>query len=125
MEINAKFAYAGNDGEVMMAGFADEKFDTRDYVLFQRSCHPSAADVALGHDRVHTTVGPHEGSGYGGIRSIELFGNHLKLGIGLEAVQALGAGPVLVVRFDPSLESLDEVAEMLCLIAGDLFVDLR
>ena len=125
MEFIAKFAYAGVDGEVMMAGLADEEFDTKDYVLFRRSCRPGAADVALGHDRVHTTVGPHEGSAYGAIRSIELFGNHLKLEIGMEVVQALGAGPGLVVRFDPNLESIDEVAEMLRLIAGDLFVDRR
>jgi len=125
MEFIAKFAYAGVDGEVMMAGLADEEFDTRDYVLFRRSCHPGAADVALGHDRIHTEIGPNEGSAYGGIKSIELFSDYLKVEVELNAARSLGTGPELLVRFDPNLESIAQVAGMLERIAGDLFADRR
>jgi hypothetical protein len=37
----ARFTYAQNDGEVAMAGFADQQYDAKAYVLLQRTLCPN------------------------------------------------------------------------------------
>ena len=109
---------------VLMAGLADDQFDTKDFVLFQKTCHPTSDDIALGHDQIHTTVG-NQKSAYGGIESIELFYDYLKLKFRSETAKSMQIHPELMVKFDPKLKSIAEISESLKEIAGNFYVDRR
>ncbi|RYD20723.1 MAG: hypothetical protein EOP88_13930 [Verrucomicrobiaceae bacterium] len=120
----AKFGYAQDEGEVLMVGFADDPYNANHYLLFQRTRNPTAHDVTLGHDQIHTTIG-NKGSAYGGVGPIELFCDRLKVALGSETARSLGTDREVVVNFSPDFDSLTEVAESLKVLAGDTFFDRR
>jgi hypothetical protein len=70
--INAGFVYTQDDGEVVMVGFADEEYNTKEYVLLQRILNPSQEDKQHREDEVHIEVNDQRHSGYGGVRAIRL-----------------------------------------------------
>lgn len=68
------------------------------------------------------------GAAYGGVELIELFelfDDHLKLRVNSKTAKLLGADSELLVKFDPCLESLTQIAELLKVMVGSVFVDRR
>ena len=78
-----------DDGEVAMVGFADDEYETRIYVLLQRTLHPVEQDVAAGQDEVHITVCDESRSRYGGIRQIRVDDKHVVVAFSEDAAMDL------------------------------------
>lgn len=70
--LGAKFIYTQDDGQVVMVGFADDQFETKNYILLQRTLKPDDSDLELGHDSIHVTIGDQNCSGYGGVKRFVL-----------------------------------------------------
>ncbi|MBD9468384.1 Imm10 family immunity protein [Pseudoxanthomonas sp. PXM01] len=109
----ARFAYSGENDGVLMAGLADDQYETRQYLLLQKASAPTKEDVELGQDDVHITLSEESCSAYAGIESIKMFANELRIELYQEAAEALGADRVFTVSFDPELDGLDELSTML------------
>jgi len=124
-EFFANFGYAQDDGELLMVGLADDQFDTKEYILFQKTSNPSANDVELGHNRIHTSLGNDLCSAYGGIKTIKLFSDRLEIRFESQTAKSLGSGPEVLVRFKPELDSLPLIANLLEAMAGPIFADQR
>lgn len=124
-KILANFVYTGHDADVQMVGLADDQFETKEYVLFQRTSKPTADEIALGHDQVHMTVGGENRSAYGGIRSIVLFDDRLLIQVEASTSELLETDTDIEVRLGSSLESLTQFAEALRTMVGSRFQDRR
>lgn len=109
----AGFAYAGESDGVLMAGLADDQHETVNYLLFQRAVDPGAQDVELGQDEVYVTLNGGTSSCYGGIESISLVSNGLKVRVDSSTAETLGTEQDFVVSFDHRLEGLDAFSLML------------
>lgn len=109
----ARFCYSGVDYGVLMAGLADDQFDTKKYLLFQRARTVTKQDIEQGHDCVHVTLNGGFASSYGGIESISLFAKELQVIFDQDAASALGVPRHFSVEFDSCLEGLDEFCVML------------
>jgi hypothetical protein len=55
-----------------LVGFADEKFDTRQYLMLQRSFEDDEQDIRLGQNTYHVERNDQAWSCYGGIERFEL-----------------------------------------------------
>lgn len=62
-----------------LVGFADDKFDTRDYLMLQRAFEDDEQDVALGMDTYHVERNDQRWSGYGGIAAFDLKRDRVKV----------------------------------------------
>ncbi len=56
-----------------LVGFADEEFDTRHYVMLQRSYQDDAQDLALGMNTYHVERDGQNNAGYGGVERFDLY----------------------------------------------------
>jgi hypothetical protein len=56
-----------------LVGFADEEFDTKQYLMLQRSHEDDAQDIALGMNTYHVERNDQGYSGYGGIERFDLY----------------------------------------------------
>jgi Immunity protein 10 len=97
--LDAGYVYSSDDGEVVMAGFADQQYGTKRYVLLQRGKTVSAQERALGQDQVHMTVDDQDRSTYGGIRTAELERDIVKINLDQRCAQQLGTEEEIVIRF--------------------------
>ena len=57
---------------VLVVGFADDPLATSQYVLLQRTLHPSKQDLQLGMQGLHLEINGPDKSGYDAIDSISL-----------------------------------------------------
>ncbi|MFC3746073.1 Imm10 family immunity protein [Paenibacillus sp. GCM10012306] len=100
--LNADFLYAQIDEEigVLMVGFADNEFDTQEYVLLQKTLNPSEDDVVAGFDKVHITYNDELQSLYGGITKCYFTRNQIEITLNEEATEILNSKPVIVIKYD-------------------------
>jgi hypothetical protein len=115
--LDAKFVCTQSDDEVVMIGFADEQFNTGEYVLLQRTLKPSEEDKRLGQDSVHIEVNDQRYSGYGSVGSITL--SRELVTISLEPATADGARTeieiqILISKANPDFKELREKTDLLC-----------
>jgi hypothetical protein len=59
--------------DLWLVGFADKKFGSRDYLMLQRAYIDDEQDISLGMNTYHVERNDQRWSGYGGIRTFELF----------------------------------------------------
>ena len=118
-EFSAGFVYTQNDGEVAMVGFADQQYDTRAYVLLQRTLHPSDDDVHRGWDDVHITVNDQTRSTYGGIKQIAMQERLVLIEVSSTTANHLGTGETVSVNMANAQVDVGELAEMLKLVCGE------
>jgi hypothetical protein len=109
----AGFAYSENNGEVELAGLADDQFDTLDYILFQKDLNPSDEDVAMGHDQVHVTLGNGGGSVYGGVERIEVFEDRIAFVFDEPSSKKLDIVGEVVVYLNEGLENVHDFIQAL------------
>ena len=100
--LNANFLYAHIDEEidVLMVGFADDEFDTQEYVLLQKTLNPSEDDVESGFDKVHITYNNELQSLYGGITKCYFTCNHIVITLNEEATEILNSNPVIIIKYN-------------------------
>ncbi|MCW1884097.1 Imm10 family immunity protein [Luteolibacter flavescens] len=94
-------------GEFLVVGLADHKFETVDYLTFQRSHEFDQQDIEQGMDAVHVERNDQGHSGYAGIRGVHLFPDRLHIHFdesGMEFMDGLASTEVL---FDFSGESFE------------------
>jgi len=73
-----------------MVGFADNQFETREYLLLQRTMMPNEQDRNLGLDGIHIQVDGPNKSGYDGIESIRLRRTDVEIIIGPKLLPLIG-----------------------------------
>lgn len=75
----SNFVFAGIEDNVIMVGFADDEFNTKEHILLQKALEFDEQDISLGHDKVHITYIDEIYSSYGGIIKFELVNNVIKI----------------------------------------------
>ena len=121
----AGFSYAQDDGLLQMAGLANDQFKTKQYLLLQKTVHPSDQDRRLGQDQVHITLNDQEHSTYGGIVQVLLNRDSLALRLIPKASHELGTQEDLMVGFAPDLPGLTCLSEVLRAMLSSSFHDQR
>jgi hypothetical protein len=118
-ELGAGFVYTQNDGEVAMVGFADQQYDTKAYVLLQRTLRPSGDDVRRGWDDVHVTVNDQTRSAYCGVKRISLLNKQVLIEVNSTTANHLGTGETISVNMENAQVDVGELAETLKLVCGN------
>ena len=77
-----------NADGVVMVGFADDEFNTNEYVLLQRTLQPDEQDRSLGLDGVHLQVDSPDQSGYDCIKRIRVTRSEIQIELKPEAQSA-------------------------------------
>lgn len=120
----ANYVYGNEVDGVLIAGMADDQFETTRYVLFQKSLNPTADDVALGFDRVHIALDDAENGVYGELVSVVLNAACLQVGVDAATSAALGVDKTFTVALSSSVTGLEPFVLMLEAMT-DTFVDAR
>ena len=119
-QLAAGFAYTQNDGEVAMVGFADHQYDTKAYVLLQRTLRPSSDDICRGWDDVHIMVDDETRSAYGGVKQITLHDEkQVLIEVSPATANHLGTGETISVNIANAQMDGGELAGMLKLVCGE------
>ncbi len=118
LEFYAKSVVTQTDDGSAMLGFADDEFNTTQYVLLQRDLEPSQQDLNLGHDKPHIEINDQRHSGYGGVVEAQLQGNRLVLKLDAQAAADMSINDIIEIAFCVSTERLKDIAEQLCLLIG-------
>jgi hypothetical protein len=113
----AEFVYTQNVDELIVVGFADKQFETKEYVLLQRSLFATEQDKQFGFDNVHITFFDQARFRYRGIQLINL--NKDSLEIHLKEDMAIELNTKSSIKIDISQASFDfdkvsEKLELLC-----------
>jgi hypothetical protein len=79
--LKANFLYGGvdEDSDVLMVGFADDEFDTKEYILLQKTLVPGQKDKELGLDKVHIEYNDQSRSTYAGILNIVMYNDGIEI----------------------------------------------
>jgi hypothetical protein len=124
-EFTAKFIHAESEGETRTVGLADDQFETRRYVLFQRTLNPSNRDRQLGQDQLHVTIDDQSRSTYGGVERLLLKINVLTVQLNREAAAALKTEQDIVIQIAPGAGDVNQLAAALREVAPASFEDGR
>lgn len=68
--VSAHFVFSRRDNDMVIVGFADNEFETKEYVLLQKSLTYDENDIKLGFHEVSITINDQIKSAYGGIKQI-------------------------------------------------------
>jgi hypothetical protein len=71
-KINASYFLNGIEDDIILVGFADDEFDTKEHILLQKSLEYDEQDKELGQDKVYITYIDKLYSTYGGILMVTL-----------------------------------------------------
>ncbi|CAN7562029.1 Imm10 family immunity protein [Pseudoxanthomonas sp. LjRoot143] len=106
------------DGEFHLVGFADQKFDTRFYLMLQRALDHDEQDRALGMDTYHVEWCDQGMSGYGGISRFLLSPTGVEVSFEPQAAVDLDGMEHLSISFQLSHSEFLVLREAL----GNIFV---
>lgn len=115
---NARCVTVQNDNGVVMVGFADDEFETTEYLLFQRTLEPDAQDCELGQDKIHVQLDSPDQSGYGGVERIQLVGSTVTVDLNPAMSELLGTATIEVNLTEASVD-YEVLKEHLSLVVGD------
>ncbi|MGN7116866.1 Imm10 family immunity protein [Lysinibacillus odysseyi] len=85
--LKASFVYFGIEDETILIGFADDEFETKEYVLFQKSL--CIEDIPI-LNNVHITFNSEDRSEYGGIVKIIISRKLISIFLTKETARSLG-----------------------------------
>jgi hypothetical protein len=77
-----------------MVGFADDEFNTNEYVLLQRTLQPDEQDRSLRLDGVHLQVDSPDQSGYDSIKNIRVTPSGIRIELTPEAQSVFNCSDV-------------------------------
>ncbi|NEW04878.1 hypothetical protein GK047_02445 [Paenibacillus sp. SYP-B3998] len=108
--LHANFLYAQIDEEidVLMIGFADDEFDTQEYILLQKTLNPNEEDMEAGFDKVHITYNGESQSLYGGIKKFVVTRNRIEIILNEEASEILNSQAVIEINYDQDKTDINE-----------------
>ena len=90
-----------------VVGLADDEFNTRQYLQFQRGHVADAQDKALGLDTYYVERDDQSNSCYGGIEGIDLAANAIALRLDGAGSQSLRLDKNVLITFDSEEQTLD------------------
>lgn len=122
---HAKCVSLDDQEDCWLVGFADDKFDTRDYLMLQRAFEDDEQDVSLGEDTYYVERNGQGWSGYGGIKTFELQRDRVKVSFTKEGADEVGGVTEMEITFQLDMEEFSELKDYLgkvfantdCLIA--------
>lgn len=118
-KFKANFLYAQVDeNDVIMVGFADDEFETKDYILFQKSLVSDEQDKKMGFDKVHITFCDQTQSVYGNILRFVLKKGLVEVNIDSKTANEISTDERIEIAF-PANSKLDDIKHYLT----KMFVD--
>jgi len=94
--LKASFVYFGMEDETIIIGFADDEFDTKDYVLLQKSLFID--DIPM-LNKVHITLNSENRAAYGGIVKIILSKKLITIILLKETASSLGVADSIDIEY--------------------------
>ncbi|MFJ7405020.1 MULTISPECIES: Imm10 family immunity protein [unclassified Lysinibacillus] len=94
--LKASFVYCGIEDETILIGFADDEFDTKEYVLFQKSLFID--DIPF-LNKVHITLNSENRAAYGGIVRIILSQKLISIILSKETASSLGVADSIDIEY--------------------------
>lgn len=104
---HATYLAAIEDEVGWVVGLADRQLDTRRYLQFQRGHVSDAQDQALGLDSYYVERDDQSNSCYGGIESIDLGADTIKLKLDDTGSKSLKLDKNVLITFDADQQTLD------------------
>ncbi|WP_413362974.1 Imm10 family immunity protein [Lysinibacillus sp. 3P01SB] len=95
--LKALFVYFGIEDETLLIGFADNEFETKEYVLFQKSL--CIEDIPI-LNKVHITINSQDRSEYGGIVRIIISRKLMSIFLSEETARSLGINDSIDIEYD-------------------------
>lgn len=95
--LKASFVYFGIEDETLLIGFADNEFETKEYVLFQKSL--CMEDIPI-LNKVHITLNSQDRSEYGGIGRIIISRKLMSIFLSEETARSLGVNDSIDIEYD-------------------------
>lgn len=107
-----------NDNGVALLGFADDEFDTTQYLLLQRTLEPDQQDRDLGLDRLHIELNDQARSDYGTVEDARLRRQGVTFRLDRTTAATVSNGESIEIAFDVTAARLQEIAEQLRRLIG-------
>jgi len=104
---------------VAMLGFADDDFNTTQYLLLQRTLEPDQQDRGLGMDKVHIELNSQIRSAYGNVEEAQLRTRGVVFRLDPATAAKVSDGETIDVAIDMTASKMKEVAEQLRLLIGE------
>lgn len=95
--LKASFVYFGMEDETLLIGFADDEFETKEYVLLQKSL--CIEDIPI-LSNVHITFNSEDRSEYGGIVKIIISRKLISIFLTKETARSLGVNDSIDIEYD-------------------------
>ncbi|MFJ5792663.1 Imm10 family immunity protein [Lysinibacillus sp. NPDC093197] len=95
--LKASFVYFSIDDETVLIGFADDEFETKEYVLFQKSLWIEDIPVL---NNVHITINSENRSAYGEILRIILSRKFISIFLSKDTASSLGVSDSIDIEYD-------------------------
>ncbi|GIW82863.1 MAG: hypothetical protein KatS3mg105_4670 [Gemmatales bacterium] len=124
MRFTATCVTCQTQDDVAMLGFADDEFNTSQYVLLQKDLEPSQEDLELGHDRPYIEIDDQRYSRYGGVVKAQLKENQLVLKLDPQAAADMSVDDTIEISFRVPMERLKEISSQLRLLLGNDIVQV-
>lgn len=102
-----------------LVGFADQEFDTRQYLQLQRSHTNDSQDRSLGLDTYYVERDDQSNSCYGGVERIELYADMIRLRFSAKGLRSLDLREAIRITFDVDEETLNALRSKLTIIFAD------
>ena len=118
MELIANCVTCQTQDEVAMLGFADDEFNTTQYVMLQRGLKPSQQDREHGFDQLHIEVNSQIHSCYGGVVEARLHEKQLVLKLDLQAAADMSVDDTIEIALHVPAQTLKDIDEQLRLLLG-------
>lgn len=97
----ASFIFAGIEDEVLLIGFADDEFETQEYLLLQKSLIHEESNF---FNQIHITVNSEERSGYGGVIGIKLGKTTISITLTEDTAQTLEVSNIINIEVEMNQE---------------------
>jgi len=110
---------------IALLGFADDEFDTTQYVTLQRELSRlPQEEIELGFDKLHIEVNSQGHGDYGDVAGALLLKNQLVLRLSPETAEKIGVDDVITIDFEVSMDRVKEIRGMLVMLVGSEVVEI-
>lgn len=104
--LKASFVYFGIEDETIIIGFADDEFDTKEYVLFQKSLSVEEIPIL---NKVHITLNSENRAAYGGIVRIILSKKLISIFLSKETASSLSVADSIDIEYATEEKEFDSL----------------
>ena len=118
--LDAKFVYTQSNNESVMVGFADDQFNTTEYILLQRMLDPLQEGNNSQQEDVYIEINEQKYGVYGGVRSIVLSADLVVISLGTATASKLHLEEDIEVSISTAALDFEELREALELLCSDV-----